>query len=70
MLHENSLYRKYIKCNYWLLICIAKNNFKDDSMEIWFINLSDDAYYHFRYDWFCAPGSHVRLQKSAAEAAG
>ncbi len=34
MFHKDITYRKYIKLNYWLLICIAKNIFKDDFLNI------------------------------------
>ncbi len=37
MFHEDILYisnHKYIKTKFWLVICIAKNNFKDDFLNI------------------------------------
>ncbi len=34
MSHEDILYIYYHKLNFWLVICIAKNNFKGDFLNI------------------------------------
>jgi len=34
MFHEDILYRKYMKTNFWLVICIAKNLIWTDFLNI------------------------------------